>query len=105
MFGQDGNNRNRPLEDVIKNVLSCLEVKEKKNLDYEETWKKVVGKKASKHTKVSFLRRGRLVVTVSNSTWLYRLTLDRRRFIDKFNKYIKGKSKIREIQFRIGRIN
>jgi len=93
-----------PLKDIIKKVISSLEKREQEELDIVKTWEDAAGKKASKHTKPAFLKSKRLVVNVSDSSWLYKLTLEKDSLIQGFNKNLKGKKKIKELQFRIGEI-
>lgn len=90
------------LKDVIKTVITNLKKKEKQESDILKTWEKTAGKKASKHTKPVFLKKKRLVVNISDSSWLYKLTLDKRALIKKFNYHLKDpKKKIKELQFKI----
>ncbi len=93
-----------PLKDIVKKVIASLEEREKEELDVSKIWEKAAGKKASKHTKPAFLKSKRLVVNVSDSSWLYKLTLEKDRLIQGFNKNLKGGKKIKELQFRIGEI-
>ena len=93
-----------PLKDTIKKVIADLEEREKEELDIFKIWEKASGKKASKHTKPVFLKSKRLVVNVTDSSWLYKLTLEKDRLIQEFNRDLKGRKKIKELQFRIGEI-
>ena len=93
-----------PLKDTIKKVIANLEKREKEELDIVRTWESAAGKKASKHTKPAFLKSRRLVVNVSDSSWLYKLTLEKESLIKRFNKNLKGRKKIKELQFRIGEV-
>jgi predicted nucleic acid-binding Zn ribbon protein len=94
----------KPLKDIIKNVISSLEKREKEEIDLFKAWEKAAGKKASKHTKPAFIKSRRLVVNISDSSWLYKLTLEKRAILEALNKNFKGKKKIKELQFRIGEI-
>lgn len=94
-----------PLRDVIKKVISDLEKKEEKEADILKIWEKAAGKKAARHAKPVFLKKKRLVVKVSDSSWLYKLTLEKSALIDKFNRNLKNSGKkIKELQFRVGKI-
>ena len=93
-----------PLKDVLKKIISDIEKKEKDEVNISKIWEKTAGKKACKHTKVAFLKARRLVVNVSDSSWLYKLTLEKGRLIKDFNNNLKSKKKIRNLQFRIGEI-
>jgi len=72
----------------------------------EKAWGKVAGKKAAKHTRVSSLRSGRLIIEVNESGWIYQLTLKKQEIIGKLKKALKGKDiDLTEVQFRIGSFN
>ena len=96
--------KDEPLKDTIKKVIAKIEEREKEELDVSKIWEKAAGKKASKHTKPAFLKSKRLVVNVSDSSWLYKLTLEKEGLIRGFNEGLKGRRKIKELQFRIGEI-
>lgn len=92
------------LRDILKNVISDIENKERSEGDIPETWRKIVGSKAAGHTKPEFLKGKRLVVKVSDSSWLYKLTLEKKSLLEKLNKALGSRKKIKELQFRIGDI-
>lgn len=91
------------LKDVLKKVIGDLEQKEEKEENLLRVWENAIGKKTAKHTKPVFFKKKRLVVNVSDSSWLYKLTLEKGALIEKFNQTLKNKrKKIKELQFRIG---
>ncbi len=92
------------LKDIVKKIISGLEEREAEETDIVKIWERAVGKKASKHTKPVFLKSKRLIVTVSTSSWLYKLTLEKNKLIESINNDLKGKKKIKELQFRIGQV-
>ena len=87
-----------PLGDEIKKIISGLQ--KEKGQDFLEAWEKAVGEKAAKHTKIIFLKNGQLVVNVNNSSWLYKLTLEKQGILERLNK--AQNRKVKELQFRIG---
>jgi len=89
------------LKNILKKVLSDLE---KEELSIVEIWSKAAGEKAAKHTRPAFLKAKRLVVNVSDSSWLYKLTLEKEALVKKVNAGLKGRKKIHQLQFRIGDI-
>ncbi len=97
-------NRNAPLKDIVKKIIADIEKKEKEEIDISKMWEKAVGKKGSMHTRAVFLKSKRLVVNVSDSSWLYKLTLEKEELIKKFNNNLHGRKKIKALQFRIGEI-
>ena len=90
------------LKDIVKNVISGMEKKEKEEQDVIETWGKAAGKKAARHTRPVSLKAKKLIVNVSDSPWLYQLTLEKNEIIKKFNTKLGKRKQIREVQFRIG---
>jgi len=97
-------NNKQPLKDLVKGIISDLEKRDEKEELLKEAWEKSVGKNNAKHTKIAFLKGKRLVVNVSDSTRLYKLSLEKKSLINKLNESIKSKKKIKEIQFRIKNI-
>lgn len=93
-----------PLKDIVKKIISSLEEKKAEELDIVKVWRKAAGSKASAHTKPAFIKKRRLVVNVSDSSWLYKLTLEKEDIKKKINRSVKGKKKISQLQFRIGEI-
>ena len=92
------------LKDVVKKVISGLEKRQEEELDISRAWRLAAGKKASAHTRPVFLKKKRLIVNVGDSSWLYKLTLEKEAIKKKFNKKTKGKKKVDQVQFRIGEI-
>ncbi|MBL7157474.1 MAG: DUF721 domain-containing protein [Candidatus Omnitrophica bacterium] len=90
--------KNSSLGDSIKKIISGL--RKEKGEDFLAAWESAAGEGASKHTKINFLKQGRLVVSVSNSSWLYRLTLEKQNILEKLNR--TQNRKVKELQFRIG---
>ncbi|MBN1353995.1 MAG: DUF721 domain-containing protein [Candidatus Omnitrophica bacterium] len=91
-----------PLKNLIKKIVSDIDEKQKAEADIKKVWERTVDKKTFKHAKPAFLRSKRLVINVSDSAWLYKLTLEKKKLIEGFNKNTKNKTKIKEIQFRVG---
>ncbi len=63
------------------------------------------GEEATKHARPVSLKNGILMVIVDNSPWLYKLTLEKKKILKKFNEKYTGKKKARDIRFRIGDIS
>ena len=94
----------KPLKNVIKDIISRLEQREDGGGgEFITIWKKAVGKDASKHTRPVNLRLGKLVVNVSDSSRLYELTTRKRDIIKSINKQF-NKKKVKEIRFKIGEV-
>ena len=91
-----------PLKDVLKNVLSGLEKREEEETAFLDVWRKTIGEEAAKHTKIDYIKGTKMLVSVSDSSRLYKLTCDKKKIIKNLNK--KANKQIKEIQFRIGEI-
>lgn len=96
--------REGPLGGLLKDMMSGLG---KKGLITEEkmagVWGSAVGKRASRHTKPTSLKKARLVVNVDGSSWLYELTLKKKEILKKLEGKLKGRP-IKDIRFRIGEV-
>lgn len=69
-----------------------------------EVWPQVVGGKIARHTRPVMIRKGKLLVNVDGSVWLYELTKRYKgRLLKKLQKKV-GEKTLREIQFKIGEI-
>lgn len=91
------------LKDIVSGIIKKLTKKEEKKQALKEAWEKAAGKEAAEHTKPNPVRKGRLVINVSDSARLYELTLRRKDILDALNSSI-GKGKLKEIRFRVGDI-
>ena len=93
------------IKNVVKSVLANIEEREKKESDIFKAWGKAAGKSASEHSKPTFLKAKRLVVNVTDSAWLYKLTLEKGKLLKRFNDNLKIRKKAKKIQFRIGKVD
>ncbi len=92
----------KPLEDLVKSIISNFAVKDK--LTEEEIlskWSLVVGEKAAKHSRPRAFTDSRLIVHVDDSSWLYELTTRKKYILNNLSSELKGK-KLKDITFRIG---
>ena len=92
--------KDTPLKNTIKSIIGKLG-DENRGRNIQSAWEDVVGRDKASHTKLVSFRKGRLVVTVSDSTRLYELTLDQRRILKEVNAAITKKT-VKEIRFKIG---
>jgi len=65
-------------------------------------WAAATEKKTKTHTRPISLKNGTLLILVENSSWLYKLTLEKKNTLEKFNKHYTGRKKVTDIRFRIG---
>ncbi len=66
-----------------------------------EQWDLLVGKEIAAVTSAQLMHKQVLRVLVSDSTWLYHLTLLKPQLIEKINKYA-GENLVRDLYFQIG---
>ena len=96
-----------PIKDVVKKVISKISEDEDgpriKKEDMQSAWECVVGRRVAAHSKPVSLRKGRLVIHVSDSSLLYDLTCRKKTLLRKLSEKAKSK-KIKQMQFRIGEI-
>lgn len=97
-------NKAKPIKGIVEGVLKGWKKEKvfKKDI-LERVWKKVVGKKAAKHSRVGSLKSARLIIEVDESGWIYQLSLKKQDILKKLMKALKKEDiEISEIQFRIG---
>ena len=68
-----------------------------------EAWKESAGPEAAGHTIPVDFKRGTLMVIVDSSPWLYRITMEKKKIIARFNETYKGKKKLENIRMRVGK--
>lgn len=91
------------IKDVVGSFLKKLEGgAAKKGNAVVEAWQSVAGDSAKDHSQPVSFRRGKLVIVVENSVWLYKMTLEKRILLKKFNEKYEGRKKAEEIRFRVG---
>jgi len=98
----------KQIKDVVSSVIDGLSRGKGRRPTLEEilnVWQKAVGLKASKHTRPSSLRAGRLTVNVEGAPWLYEMNLRQEETKQKLKKALEEKKGlVKEIHFRIGDI-
>lgn len=96
--------QNKPLEGLLKNIISDLGSGGKlSNDDISEAWKSVVGRRAFEHARPVSIRKSVIIVNVDASSWLYELTTKKKEILKDLSKRLKNK-KVVDIRFRIGDI-
>ena len=92
------------IEHIVDGVLRKLEKgNAKKGNAVREAWVKAVGEKALGAAQPVSFKQGTLMVIVENSTWLYKLTMEKRGIVALFNEHYTGRQKLNEIRFRVGK--
>ena len=95
----------KKIEHIVEGLLNRWETsKVGKGNDVREAWGEAAGEETKGHTQPISFKKGILLIAVENSTWLYKLTLEKRKITEKFNDVYKGKQKVQDIRFRVGTI-
>lgn len=91
---------------VLSELISKWEKdKNRKGTAVREAWDYAVGEDIKKHTKPVSLKNNTMVVIVEDTPWLYKLTLDKRNILSRFNEKYSGRKKPLDIRFRIGSLD
>ena len=70
-------------------------------IDIRRVWPAAVGRSVAEHAQPVRLEGGRLLVHVSDSAWLQRLSMQRRDLARNVNQYL-DQSAVKDVRFRIG---
>lgn len=99
-------NRQGHVRQVLDDLLAKWEKGEKsKGNAVREAWAQAVGEEIKKNTRPVSLKNNIMVVIVEESSWLYKLTLEKRNILNRFNEHYRGRKKPAEIRFRIGSLD
>lgn len=90
------------IKSILGKILRNIEAKQHAEDDIKKNWEASVTKKISKHTKVTFFKKGELFVNVENPTWLCELKSNKENILEKVKKISRGK--IKSIRFKVGAI-
>ncbi len=69
-----------------------------------EAWKAATDEKTRENTNLAGFKNGKLTVIVKNSAWLYKLTMEKKNLLKRFNDSYTGKKKADGIRFRLGEL-
>lgn len=93
------------ISSIIKDVIKTLD--NRTHGTREEilnAWQRTSGKAILAHTRPVAIRRKVLTIEVDSSTWIYELSLKKKKILEAMKKAI-GNDKIEDIRFRIGEIS
>lgn len=97
-----GKSTPQAIEGILKEVVENLTASKTTGvMRVYALWPGVVGMKFAKHTKPATLHKGRLIVNVSESAWLYQINLQKEQILQGLQKKL-GVDEVQTIQFRIG---
>jgi predicted nucleic acid-binding Zn ribbon protein len=77
----------------------------KKGGAVRKAWEYAAEEDVKKHAKPVSLKNGILMVIAEDSTWLYKLTLEKRAMLERFNEKYTGRKKPQDIRFRVGSLD
>ena len=93
----------RRIEGIVNGLLRNLQTKKvKKASAVKDAWEAATKKETKEHAHIVNYKKGVITVIVENSSWLYKLTLEKRNILEKFNQNYRGRKKAGDIRFRVG---
>ena len=69
-----------------------------------DAWCRAVDDNVKGHAKPVSFKKGVLVVIVESAPWLYQLTFNKKKILEKFNSEYTGRNKGVDIRFRVGEL-
>ena len=90
---------NKHVKEIVSGLLQKWEKRSTNKI--MKTWEEVAGEGARK-TKPVKIDKGTMVVVVENSSVLYKMTMEKKKLIEEFNKKYVGKKKLKDIRYRVG---
>jgi predicted nucleic acid-binding Zn ribbon protein len=70
----------------------------------EAAWREAAGEQAACYSRAGPIRRGKLEITVANSTWLQELSFRKRQLLSTLAELLPDE-KIKDLRFRVGPID
>jgi len=90
------------IEDIVKGVIRKIaENQPETNDKIDRVWSSVLEDNEQKHTRLSGIKDGTLLVYVDSPTWLYQMKLRRGKLLKMLGEELP---EIRDIRFKIGKI-
>ena len=91
-----------PIKNIVNDVIGKISSKGfNDQTKIFEVWQKIIGETGIKHTRVSGMKDGTLMVLVDSPAWLFQLNLKRKNILDQIQK---EKLEIQKIIFKIGKV-
>jgi hypothetical protein len=89
------------IEKTINDVMLSLEAKQKVEDDPGNLFNRLLTRQERQHARFAYFKKGVVNVEVDSSAWLYRLSLKKEEFLQKFGRKSQA---IKDIRFRLGEI-
>jgi predicted nucleic acid-binding Zn ribbon protein len=95
----------QPIADVLAQLLARRGyARQTAAANCEAAWREAVGESLAKVTRPGNIRRGVLEVLVANSTLLQELAFQKTQLLDRLGQSAAADESIRDLRFRVGRI-
>ncbi len=99
---QNSKSKPAPLSEILPQIVQGLRSESRPTLEAaEKAWSRTAGKAAALHSWPKHLTKGRLLVEVENSGWMYTLSLKKQELLKGLIRSLGG-GRVKELQFRIG---
>ena len=90
------------IKDVVHDVLSAV-ILRKPELQgrIERVWGETLSDKEKKHTKLANINKGRLIVHVDSSAWLYQMNTRKKTILESLQSKA---AEVKDVSFKVGKI-
>lgn len=93
-----------PIKSIVNNVIRNIQKRQQCPKEkIEEVWTRCVKKSIAQHTRVHFLKNGKLYINTENPAWSYELKIKKDAIIQRLQK--ASENKIKDIRFKVGDIH
>lgn len=97
-----GRKEAKHVRSILGDILSRLETNAKKGSSVGEAWHAATDDQTRAHARAISLKNNVLTVVVRDSVWLYKMMLEKKSLLERFNGNYKGRKKAADIKFRVG---
>jgi len=100
MTKRRGSSQVTPIKTLVQEFIQKID--QEKKIGEDEllgVWKKIVGERASRHSKPTALFRKKLKISVETSGWIQELSMNKRLILKKLQSHF-GKEQILDIRFK-----
>ena len=92
----------RHVRSILDGLISKLETGAKKGNAILDAWNASADETTRAHARAVSLKGGVLTVVVQDSVWLYKLLLEKKSVLNRFNDNYSGRKKAAEMRLRVG---
>lgn len=87
---------------ILDELLRKIETGAKKTNAVSEAWRDAIDEEIRAHARPISMKNGVLMIAAQDSVWAYKLMLEKKEIIKKFNEKYTGRKKATEIRLRVG---